>query len=383
MSLRVLILTHHFSALTETFIYHDAVALQRHAGVRIGCFYRENEFSRPFEPVTVLPYELSWWRRKWQNLLYRFNIRLHFHHAPLKRALKHLLRDFQPDVLHLHFGIQALHFLDNLEFSGPIFITFHGYDATKIVKKSAIYRKRLAALFHQKNVFPLATSASLFQFMAGYQLTSKRSRVLYSGIDLALFTPSTVRQKSKRIVFTQISSFRAKKGHRFLLPAFKALAERHPEKDLRLILAGGGPLQTEIEAQAAELKLEHKIEFIGWIDQRAAAALLDQTDVFVHPSITDEEGDMESTSVSILEAMAMELPIFATYHSGIPEIVEHGFNGLLAAEKDLEAYTNCMETLMDWGPQPQNRQKIVADFSHEAHIRTLLQAYEQAIKSLS
>lgn len=379
MSLRLLILVKQFSPRTETFIYHDAVALQSCATVKVACLERLHGDARPFKPLEVLKYTKSRLRRKWDNQLYKFNIALDCSYAPLKRQLDMLLQDFQPDVIHLHFGIQALDFIDNLDFNGPIFITFHGYDATKLVKKSAIYRKRLHGLFQQSNIFPLATSASLFQYMSRFELRSDRSRVLYSGIELDFFQPDNRHRPAGKKIFTQISSFREKKGHVYLVQAFHRLLHEEPTLEAELWLAGGGPLEASIKDLVRKLGLDRQVRFFGWISQQEAVELLRQTDIFVHPSITTDEVDMESTTVAILEAMAMALPVFATRHSGIPEIVEHGVNGLLAEERNINDYVNSMKALLDWGPQPQNRRKIADNFSRQIHIRELLDAYGEAV----
>lgn len=383
MPIKILILTQDFSPHTETFIYNDALALQKLAEVKIVCFHRHNEKLRPFTPVEQIPYQRSWLLTKWHNLAYKLDLRLNFKNKNISRELSTVLRNYQPDVLHLHFGIQALPFLDNLHFSGPIFITFHGYDATKLVKKSTIYRKRLRDLFMRKNIFPLATSASLLEYMARFGIRSSRSRVLYSGIDLNFFKPVHTPANARPIAFSQISSFQAKKGHRYLLEAFQLLSRKYPENDMKLILAGGGYLEDSIKSLTAKMDLSDIVQFRGWITPAQAVTLLRETDVFVHPSITPDDGNMESTTVAILEAMAMELPIFSTFHSGIPEIVEDGVNGLLAKEKDVEAYVGCLEKLMDWGRLPRNRQKIADHFSQEAHIQTLLNFYEQALMEAS
>lgn len=380
MALRILILVKSFSPTTETFIYHDAVALQQFAEVKVVCLERLLPAERPFHPVEVIQYSRSWLRRKWDNQLYKFNLSLHFAQHPLQRHLASIMDEFRPDVLHLHFGIHALQFLDNLNFSGPVFITFHGYDATKLVKKSAVYRKRLHHLFQQSNIFPLATAASLFRYMEAYGVYSVNSKVLYSGVRMDLFQLGAQKSNKRTKVLTQISSFRDKKGHGYLLHAFQALIALRPDVELELRLAGGGPLEKDMMALARQLGIADQVKFLGWITQEEAVVLLQQTDVFVHPSITTEEDDMESTTVSILEAMAMALPIFATRHSGIPEIVEHGVNGLLAEERNIDEYVSCMAKLLDWGPQLHNRTTIEQRFTHEGHVRELLEAYQLSLQ---
>ncbi|MCB0634702.1 MAG: glycosyltransferase family 4 protein [Saprospiraceae bacterium] len=377
--MRILILVKSFSPPTETFIYHDAVALQQSETVKIVCLERLLAEDRPFELLEQIKYTKSWLHRKLDNQLYKFNISLNFSFLPFRKQLAAVLEDFQPDIIHLHFGIHALQFIDNFDFAGPIFITFHGYDATKLVKKSAVYRKRLYRLFQQHNIFPLATSASLFEYMAGFGLTSPRSQVMYSGVRMNLFQWSNNQRKSEVKVLTQLSSFREKKGHEYLLRAFRELLHKRSSQSLELWLAGGGPLEGAMKELARQLGIADKVKFLGWITQEEAVELLQQTDVFAHPSITTDEEDMESTTVVILEAMAMALPVFATRHSGIPEIVEHGVNGLMAEERNIDEYVDCMDALLDWGPQPQNRAKIAEDFSHEQHLQQLLAAYRSGL----
>jgi glycosyltransferase involved in cell wall biosynthesis len=52
------------------------------------------------------------------------------------------------------------------------------------------------------------------------------------------------------------------------------------------------------------------------------------------PSKTAEGGDAEGLPTVIMEAMALGLPVVATRHAGIPEIVSHGVTGLLVPESD-------------------------------------------------
>jgi colanic acid/amylovoran biosynthesis glycosyltransferase len=147
----------------------------------------------------------------------------------------------------------------------------------------------------------------------------------------------------------------------------------------KLTFAGGGPLENEMKKLAHQLGIDKHVEFKGWQNPEQIRALLKATDVFVHPSITTDQFDMESTTVAIMEAMAMELPILSTWHSGIPELVEHGVNGLLAQEKDIDSYAQHMKALLNWGPQPQNRAKIIQSFSKEIHLQKLENYYFQAL----
>jgi glycosyltransferase involved in cell wall biosynthesis len=65
--------------------------------------------------------------------------------------------------------------------------------------------------------------------------------------------------------------------------------------------------------------------------------------VFVQHSVTTpENGDMEGKPIAVMEAMASGLPVVATRHSGIPELIEDEVTGLLVAEYDIEAMADAM-----------------------------------------
>ncbi len=56
-------------------------------------------------------------------------------------------------------------------------------------------------------------------------------------------------------------------------------------------------------------------------------------DIFVLTSITAQDGDSEGMPVALIEAHAMGLPVISTYHTGIPELVNHEKTGLLSKRK--------------------------------------------------
>jgi colanic acid/amylovoran biosynthesis glycosyltransferase len=65
------------------------------------------------------------------------------------------------------------------------------------------------------------------------------------------------------------------------------------------------------------------------------------------PSVTAADGDQEGIPNVIKEAMAMGIPVLATRHSGIPELVEEGLSGFLVSERDTDALTDRLIHLID------------------------------------
>ena len=110
--------------------------------------------------------------------------------------------------------------------------------------------------------------------------------------------------------------------------------------------------------------------------------MLDEADVFLLPSVTGADGDMEGIPVALMEAMAVGIPVISTVHSGIPELVESGKSGWLVPENDAQALAERLAafSLLD-SEQVQPivqcaREKIATEFNQLAinkQLASLLQ----------
>jgi colanic acid/amylovoran biosynthesis glycosyltransferase len=125
-----------------------------------------------------------------------------------------------------------------------------------------------------------------------------------------------------------------KKGTEWLLRAMHMFGRIAPGSDAELAIVGDGPLRPELEALANRLGLSDRVAFRGALPHSEISEELSRADVFALPSVVAVDGDMEGIPVSIMEAMASGVPVIATRHSGIPELIEDGRSGLLADERD-------------------------------------------------
>lgn len=67
---------------------------------------------------------------------------------------------------------------------------------------------------------------------------------------------------------------------------------------------------------------------------------MDQSHIFIAPCVTSQDGNQDAPVNTLKEAMAMGLPVIATHHGGIPELVEDGVSGYLVPERDSQAIAN-------------------------------------------
>lgn len=138
------------------------------------------------------------------------------------------------------------------------------------------------------------------------------------------------------LVIGTIARLAPQKGLIYLLNAFKALYPSYPH--LRLLIVGDGTLRSELEHWVQRENLCERIIFTGFRLDRDK--LLQGFDIFALPSL------WEGLPIVLLEAMASAKPIVTTRVSGIPEVIEHDINGLMASSGDVADFTGLLKQLL-------------------------------------
>ena len=366
-----------FGVPTQTFITQDVKYLAQNHEIMFVCTIKRSD--EKIENVTVkhLPLKQSLWNK----VLWKFDVALNLKNRKFQEEVSQIIKDFKPDVIHCQFGIEALNFIDNLEDTSiPLVIQFRGYDASRMLHKKT-YVKRLKEVMRRKNYYSMFVADSLRKNLNHYNINTERSMILHSGIDLTRFKIEKPHQKSDPFIFLQVSSLKAKKGHTYTIEAFAKFLKNQTNKAYLLRLTGDGEERAGLEALATQLGVADKVDFIGFVSPAQAKILLEEADVFVHHSITPDDGDEEGIPNAVMEAMAMELPVISTYHAGIPELVTDGVHGYLVEEKDVEKYAKRMQDILSWGRQPQNRERIEEAFEIHHHIAKLEGFYKKMLSS--
>jgi glycosyltransferase involved in cell wall biosynthesis len=108
----------------------------------------------------------------------------------------------------------------------------------------------------------------------------------------------------------------------------------------KLILVGDGPLHQHLKDLALSLKVHKRIAFLGFQGRTEVVKLLHGCELFVLPSRSEPFG------IAIIEALACKKPVVATSVGGIPEIIEHGINGILVDPDNPSALAEALRTLL-------------------------------------
>jgi glycosyltransferase involved in cell wall biosynthesis len=160
------------------------------------------------------------------------------------------------------------------------------------------------------------------------------------------------------------------KGHAHLLPVTKRLLQ--VDERARMLIVGDGPLHDQLRTSAHALSVGHACLFPG--ARRDIYDVMAALDIFVLPSHS------EGLPMSLLEAMALSRPVVASDVGGIPEVIQHGINGLLVPPGDEEGLTRaCLELLRnrEYATRlgARARQTVERAFSHERSGAALLNVY--------
>ena len=97
--------------------------------------------------------------------------------------------------------------------------------------------------------------------------------------------------------------------------------------------------------------------------------------------MTPEEGDQEAATTAVAEAMSSGLVTVGTRHGGIPEMIDHGVNGYLAEERDVDGYVDILRQALA-GTGEMNRraaEKIRSRFNLDHQNQLLMTLYDRAI----
>lgn len=119
------------------------------------------------------------------------------------------------------------------------------------------------------------------------------------------------------------------------LPELLAILAAHPQ--LRLLVAGDGPLRQQLEGQADELGVRGRVEFLGWQDDLSTF----YGSVFAFVSLSQKEG----LPYGVLDALAAGLPVVLSDIPGHRELVQHSRNGYLVAQGDAAAAGQALQGL--------------------------------------
>lgn len=187
----------------------------------------------------------------------------------------------------------------------------------------------------------VVAGTALIEPLARYGVDRDRIAIVEPGADPAPITRGS-RQGSVLHLVT-VATLNPGKGHDVLLRALSTLGDR----GWRLTCAGSTTRYPDttarLQSMLTDLGMTGRVRLTGELDAQAIAALYDEADLFVFPTLA------ETHPLVVSEALARGLPIVSTAVGAIPELVGHGAGaaGLLVPPGDIDALANALTRVMD------------------------------------
>lgn len=275
------------------------------------------------------------------------------------------------DVLHCHFGpIGVLgSYLKALGLAKKLVVTFHGFDVSRVLQGGS-QNHPYKELFRQADLL-LPISDRWKEKLIELGAPEERVVTHRMGVDLRRFAYREHRPpKPNQIRIVTTARFVEKKGLEYAIQAIARVRSLMPELSMRYDLIGEGPLLQSIRLLIDQYGLQEIVQLHGALPNEEVRSLLDQSDLFMLPSVTAKNGDQEGIPVALMEAMASGMPVLSTHHSGIPELIEDGRSGFLVPERDVGALAERIIFLARNANQwPElgraGREKVMKDYNVE------------------
>lgn len=324
-----------------------------------------------------------------------------------RRDLVARLEEAEPDVVHVHntFPLLSPSVLYACRAAGvPVVVTLHNY---KLLCASGEFLRKGApchdcadgrtwpAAAHgcyrgsRLMTLPVTTSTAVHRqswrrLVSAYVFISGSQRDLMAGLGLdpeRVFVkhnfvpdrPPPARTRAHRVAY--LGRLDAAKGIPLLMRAWDLFEDSEVASSLRLVIAGGGPLEDRVRAWAAD---RPRVDFVGVLSPHRASELLRGSLAAVVPSQWEE-----TFGLVAVEAMASGVAPIAPARGSFPEIVTHGEDGLLFEPASCEELAVSFARV-DKDPEglvrlgQHGRTTHAARFSGQANLAQLLEIYEFA-----
>ena len=286
------------------------------------------------------------------------------------------------DIVHCQYGNlgkRVLPIVRNAIMDGKLVTAIRGHDVTQTELYTAEYYAELMEHGHQF----MPVSDSLKSILIGFGCSEDKISVVRSGIDCAKFEfRERLQSLDEPMKLITVARLVEMKGLDYSINAVAQLIEQGLNLDYQII--GYGPLFDELNNLIESLGMQEHIRLRGALVHDVLVGELQQSDIFLAPSVTAANGEKEGIPNAVKEAMAQGMPVVATFHSGIPELVDHEVSGILVPERDTLALVSAISRLADnpniWPSMGrQGRLKVEQHYDLAVVRDSLLGVYQRSL----
>jgi colanic acid/amylovoran biosynthesis glycosyltransferase len=249
------------------------------------------------------------------------------------------------DIIHGQFGmygLEATYLREIGAIQGKVVSTFRGGDISWYVQ---LHGPQVYQPLFAKGDFFLANCEFFRQRAIQLGCDPLNIKVLRSGLDYAKF-PYRIRQPEPNGTIRVVTTGRLveKKGIEYGIKAIAQVLRTYPHLEYHIV--GDGYLMKPLQQLIQDLGVTDHVKLLGWKTHQELIEILDRAHLFMAPCVTAKDGNQDAPVNTLKEAMAMGLPVIATEHGGIPELVEDEVSGFLVPERNVDAIAQKLNVLI-------------------------------------
>lgn len=285
------------------------------------------------------------------------------------RRIKAITQAFRPDIIHVHQA-NSYAFLSFWAVSGyeiPRVLTAWGSDILLLPKKNFLMKAMVRYVLKMAN--GITADAHFVADEIRSLLNNPRQEVLIANFGIQL---QTIHTSKENIIY---SNRLHKKLYRIdqIIRGFHRFIQDKTFNDWKLIVAATGEETEALRQLAQSLKIDHRVDFAGWVNKEQNALFYGRAKIFV--SIPESD----ATSISLLEAMASGcLPVLSDLPAN-NQWVKHGENGYIVRDLQTNFFAEALK--LDFDRAHEINQNLVNDHgTMQANRTKFLKLYAQLLK---
>jgi glycosyltransferase involved in cell wall biosynthesis len=294
--------------------------------------------------------------------------------------LQRLVREWRPEILHLHLPNPAVLFTGLFPVRAPLIIHWHA-------DVDGLPGRLLRAVYPVYRLFERNSLARARRVIATSPPYARSSRALASwrdkcvtvplGLDLARYPEGPELSRETEPVILSVGRFAYYKGYETLVRAARLVPSA------RFVIVGDGPLHGRIRDMVRELGLADRVQLPGALPDRELRELQQRATVACLPS----EDRAEAFGVVQLEAMRYGVPLVSTAiaSSGVDWVNQDGVTGLVVPPGDAKALAQALQWLIEHPEEGKamgraGRLRLETHFTIQSTASALDNVYAQAKK---
>lgn len=269
----------------------------------------------------------------------------------VKKTVNRVVKEWSPDFIIAYYAFPDgfLGFLFSRKFKIPLLVKVLGSDVNVFAQN--ILRRWMTRFTLRNANRVIAKSNALKEQTVSLGVSVEKISVITNGIDKTKFFPREINACRRMLnlpeeffIFIYIGNMIAAKGVDVLLDAYEEIPDALKTKCI-LVMVGGGNKDEEILQRINEPDFNGLVIKSSPVSHADIPIWLGASDCLILPSFAEGYPNV------LVEALACGKPVIASNVGGVPEIVQHGKNGLLVPANDRVALTNAMISFLQ-GPHP-------------------------------